>query len=37
VRYVAEPILCYYKPLKYLKEVRVQILVPRESENICAR
>lgn len=37
VRHVAEPILCYYKPLKYLKEVRVQILVPRESENICAR
>lgn len=37
VKHVAEPILCYYKPLKYLKEVRVQILVPRESENICER
>ncbi len=37
VSHVAEPILCYYKPLKYLKEVRVQILVPRGSENICAQ
>jgi hypothetical protein len=37
VRHVAEPILCYYKPLKYLKEVRVQILVPREGEISCER
>jgi len=30
-RWVASAVLCYYKPLQTLKEVRVQLLVPRAS------
>ena len=31
VKWVAQPILCYYEPLKTFKEVKVEILVPRSS------
>jgi hypothetical protein len=35
VRWVSGPVLCYYKPVVTLKEVRVQLLVPRESPKNC--
>lgn len=35
VRWVAEPVLCYYEPLKTFKEVKVQVLVPREVPENC--
>jgi hypothetical protein len=31
VKWVAQPILCYYEPLKTFKEVKVELLVPRSS------
>jgi hypothetical protein len=36
VKWVAGPVLCYYKPLETFKEVRVQLLVPREGGGDCA-
>ena len=36
VKWVAGPILCYYKPLKTYKEVKVQLLVPRAGGGDCA-
>ena len=35
VKWVAQPILCYYEPLKTFKEVKVQILVPRSNRGNC--
>ena len=35
VKWVAQPILCYYEPLKTFKEVKVQILVPRSNPGNC--
>lgn len=35
VRWVAEPVLCYYEPIKTFKEVKVQVLVPREVPENC--
>jgi hypothetical protein len=35
VRWVAAPVLCYYKPLVTFKDVKVQLLVPRESGGDC--
>ena len=31
VRYVSEPVLCYYEPLITLKDVEVQLLTPRQT------
>ena len=35
VKWVARPVLCYYKPLKTFEEVRVQLLVPRPDPHRC--
>lgn len=35
VKYVAEPVLCTYKAHKFLRDIRVQLLVPRESPGNC--
>jgi hypothetical protein len=35
VRWVAAPVLCYYEPLVTFKDVKVQLLVPRESGGDC--
>ncbi len=35
VKRVSEPILCYYKPYRMLREVRLQILIPREEAKDC--
>jgi hypothetical protein len=35
VRWVAAPILCYYKPLATFKEVKVQLVIPREGVGDC--
>jgi hypothetical protein len=35
VRWVSEPVLCYYQPLKTLDAVRVMLLVPREGRADC--
>ena len=35
VKWVAGPVLCYYKPLATFKEVRVQLLVPRAGGGDC--
>ncbi len=35
VKWVSGPVLCYYKPLVTLKEIRVQLLVPRASPTNC--
>jgi hypothetical protein len=35
VKWVAGPILCYYKPLVTFKDIRVQLLVPREGGGDC--
>lgn len=36
VKWVSEPILCYYEPSMTFKEVRVQVLVPRENPQSCS-
>ncbi len=37
VRWVSAPMLCYYEPAYTLKEVRVQLLVPRQTDtSACA-
>ena len=35
VKWVAGPVLCYYKPLVTYKEVKVQLLVPRAGAGEC--
>jgi hypothetical protein len=35
VKWVAAPVLCYYKPLVTYKEVKVQLLVPRAGGGDC--
>jgi hypothetical protein len=35
VKWVASPILCYYEPLDTLKEVNVQLLVPKSGTVNC--
>lgn len=35
VKHVAEPILCTYKAHKFLRELRVQLLIPREKPDNC--
>lgn len=37
VKWVAEPILCYYEPIQTFREVRVEILVPRDVPLECPR
>lgn len=36
VKWVANPTLCYYEPLETLKNVRVQLLVPKQGEVDCS-
>jgi hypothetical protein len=36
VKWIAAPVLCYYKPLVTFKDVKVQLLVPRDGEENCA-
>jgi hypothetical protein len=35
VRWVAEPLLCYYAPARKIQSVDVQLLVPREDPQNC--
>jgi hypothetical protein len=35
VKYVSEPVLCYYKPIKILPEIRLQLLEPRAQPRGC--
>ena len=35
VKQVAEPVLCAYKAHKFLRDIRVQLLVPREEPGNC--
>ncbi len=35
VKWVARPVLCYYKPVYTSKEVRIQLLVPRATPKNC--
>ena len=35
VKHVAEPVLCAYTPYKFLRDIRVQLLVPREPPGNC--
>ena len=35
VKWVARPILCYYEPVETLKDIRVQILIPRTTPKNC--
>ena len=35
VKWVAQPILCYYEPLKTFKEIKVEILAPRPNPGKC--
>jgi hypothetical protein len=35
VKWVAEPLLCYYAPTRMLPEVNVQLLTPREEPKNC--
>ncbi len=37
VKWVARPLLCYYKPLVTYSEMRLQLLVPRTDISQCAR
>ncbi len=37
VKWVAQPILCYYEPIKTFKEVKVQILAPRLVPEDCSK
>ncbi|MCA2000313.1 MAG: hypothetical protein LDL51_00460 [Chloroflexi bacterium] len=36
VKWVASPTLCFYEPLATLKNVRVQLLVPKQGEADCS-
>ena len=35
VEWVSRPVLCYYKPVAFFREVRVQLLAPREQPKNC--
>jgi hypothetical protein len=35
VKWVSEPVLCYYKPIGNLKEVRTEMLIPRSNPGKC--
>jgi hypothetical protein len=35
VKWISEPVLCYYKPIKKFQEVKVQLLVPRPNTQEC--
>jgi hypothetical protein len=35
VTWVSIPVLCYYEPLETLKEVKVQLLIPKSEPNNC--
>jgi hypothetical protein len=35
VKWVSQPVLCYYEPLKTFKEVKVQVLVPKTNPGKC--
>ncbi len=35
VKWVSEPVLCYYKPIGNLKEVRTELLIPRSNPGKC--
>ena len=35
VKHVAEPVLCTYKTHKFLRDIRVQLLIPREYPDSC--
>jgi hypothetical protein len=35
VKWVSQPVLCYYEPLKTFKEVKVQLLVPKANPGKC--
>jgi hypothetical protein len=35
VKWVSEPVLCYYKPTANLKDVRTELLVPRSNPRKC--
>jgi len=35
VQWVSKPVLCYYKPVAFFREVRVQLLAPREQPKDC--
>jgi len=37
VKWVARPVLCYYKPIYTSKEVRIQLLVPRATPKNCPK
>ena len=36
VKWVAKPLLCYYRPLETYKRVDVQLLVPNQDSSDCA-
>ena len=36
VRWVSEPVLCYYEPVKTISGFPIQLLIPRLSEDICS-
>jgi hypothetical protein len=36
VKWVSNPILCYYEPKMTLKEVGVQLLVPKKQQLDCS-
>jgi hypothetical protein len=35
VKWVAKPLLCYYEPKLTFKDLRIQLLVPRDNPGIC--
>ncbi len=35
VKWVSRPVLCYYKPVAFFREVHVQLLAPREQPKNC--
>ncbi len=35
VKWISEPVLCYYKPIKKFQDVKVQLLVPRGNIQEC--
>jgi hypothetical protein len=36
VKWVSEPLLCYYEPMKKYREVKIQLFVPRTETLECA-
>jgi hypothetical protein len=37
VRWVAKPVLCYYKPMMTFREVRIQVLAPGKKSTDCPK